>query len=437
MLNKIISRSVLIIADVIVVLSSIILAVFFRRLLNLVWDLPVINYSYVTFEATYVTLILILAYFGVYTKRFDFWHESKLIIKACFLSFVLLLAGLVLGQNAEFYSRSTLILIFVFCAICLPISKLFLKKYLFKLGVWRKSARVISENEKFKNQLFEDHYLGYIKSSGLGLGTIFIDSGSISRERLDKIIENNLIKSREIIFTPVLSSYDFSKSHIFNMFDSRVNIFSVENKLLSLTNQIIKYSIDYILTILLAIFWLPLLAVVAILIKLEDPKGNIFFKQKRLGLNGQEFLCYKFRSMYSDQSFMDKWLRENPDEKAYYDKYHKYKNDPRVTKVGAFLRKTSLDEVPQLVNVLKGEMSLVGPRPYMVTEKEDIGQKSNLVLAVKPGITGLWQVSGRSEIDFNSRVEIDIWYMKNWSIWNDVVILLKTIRTVFRRNGAY
>ena len=100
------------------------------------------------------------------------------------------------------------------------------------------------------------------------------------------------------------------------------------------------------------------------------------------------------------------------------------------------LRKTSLDEIPQLLNVLKGDMSLVGPRPYMIIEKEDIGQKSSLVLAVKPGVTGLWQVSGRSDVDFSSRVEMDVWYMKNWSLWNDIVILLKTIGVVLKRDGA-
>ncbi|HDL2943609.1 TPA: sugar transferase, partial [Mannheimia haemolytica] len=120
--------------------------------------------------------------------------------------------------------------------------------------------------------------------------------------------------------------------------------------------------------------------------------------------------------MYSDQSFMADWLEMNPEEKAYYNIYHKYMNDPRITKVGSFLRKTSLDELPQLLNVFKGEMSLIGPRPYMVIEKKDIGNKISLVLGVKPGITGLWQVSGRSDTDFDTRVQMDVWYMKNWSL---------------------
>ncbi|PJG83534.1 UDP-phosphate galactose phosphotransferase [Caviibacterium pharyngocola] len=413
------------------------LAVSVRKSLNLFFDVPVIGYSYITFGGVYVTLILMLIYFGVYTKRFDFWHESRIILKSCFLSFVMLFAGLALGQYAEFYSRSTLILIFIFSSITIPLSKLFVKKFLFKLGFWQKPAKVISNNEEFKNQLFEDRYLGYVKVQGLERGTIFIDGQSIDKEKLNRIIEKNIKNSRKIIFTPVLSGYDFSHSYIYNMFNSRTNIFTLENELLSKYNKFIKSVLDYSLTLLSSILWIPLLVVIAIWIKLDDPKGKVFFKQKRLGLDGKEFMCYKFRSMYSDQSFMEQWLKDNPDEKAYYDKYHKYINDPRVTRSGSFLRKTSLDEIPQLLNVLKGEMSIVGPRPYMVSEKDDIGSKSSLVLAVKPGITGLWQVSGRSEVDFDSRVDIDVWYMKNWSLWNDIVILLKTIATVLGRNGAY
>ena len=437
MFNKVLSSLILVIADIFAIFLSIALAVSFRLLLNLFWDLPVIDYSYVSFTAIYVTLIVLLTYFGIYTKRFDFWHESKLLMKASFLSFILLLAGLALGQNSEYYSRSTLIFTFILTSLCIPLIKMWLKPTLFRFGLWKKPAKVISDNDDFKNQLFEDHYLGYVKVSGLERGVIFIDGQSIEKERLNRIIESNISNSREIIFTPVLNGYDFSHSYIYNMFNSRTNIFTLENELLSNVNRLVKNILDYFIVITLLPFWLPVLAIIAIIIKVEDPKGQILFKQKRLGVNGKEFLCYKFRSMYSDQSFMSQWLKEHPEEKKYYEKYHKYINDPRITKIGSFLRKTSLDEIPQLLNVLKGDMSLVGPRPYMIVEKNDIGQKSSLVLAVKPGITGLWQVSGRSEVDFSGRVEMDVWYMKNWSLWNDIVILIKTFQIVLKREGAY
>ena len=132
-----------------------------------------------------------------------------------------------------------------------------------------------------------------------------------------------------------------------------------------------------------------------------------------------------------------KILVDNPQEIINYEIYHKYDNDPRITKIGSLLRKTSLDELPQIFNVLKGEMSLIGPRPYMPNERSKMGNNIDIILAVKPGITGLWQVSGRNEVDFASRVALDVWYVRNWSIWNDIVILLKTIQVVLFRKGAY
>ena len=435
-MNKFLSVVVLILIDVISIFISIFMAVSLRKILNLFFDVPVIDYSYLLFVSVYITFIFILGYFGVYTKRFDFWHETRLVVRSSFLSFAILLAGLMLGQNSEYYSRSTLVLIFLLTAIIIPISKLFVKRFLFGIGLWKETAKVITDNENFKAALFEDYYLGYVKSSDSKHNTLFIDSVNLNKDKLNKIIEDNIRNSREIIFTPVLNGYDFSQAYIYNVFNSRTNVFTLENKLLSKLNKIIKAATDYMLVVCSIFFWGPVLILIAFWLKREEPKGDILFKPRRLGINAKEFFCYKFRTMHSDQSFMPKWLENHPEEKAYYEIYHKYMHDPRITKVGEFLRKTSLDELPQLLNVLRGEMSLIGPRPYMVIEKKDIGRKAPLVLAVKPGITGLWQVSGRSDIGFNERVEIDVWYMKNWSLWNDIVILLKTISTVLGRGGA-
>lgn len=436
-MNKIITKLSLILADLVAIFLSIFIAISLRKSLGLLFILPEIDYSYVAFTYVYLILILMMAYLGIYTKRYDFWHESRLVLQASFLSFIILLSALALGQNAEYYSRSTLVLIFICCAVVLPMAKLLIKGILYKFGIWQLPAKVISENDLFKNELFEDKYLGYVKAKNSEHKIVFIDGSSFDKDKLNTIIEDNIRNSREIIFTPILSGYDFSHSYIYNIFNTRTNIFTLENELLSKTNRISKLLLDYILVLSTSIFWLPILIFIALWIKKEDPRGNIFFMQRRLGVNGKEFMCYKFRSMYSDQSFMQEWLEKNPEEVAYYRMYHKYMNDPRITKIGSFLRKTSLDELPQLLNVLRGEMSLVGPRPYMIIEKKDIGKKAPLVLAVKPGITGIWQVSGRSDVNFETRVEMDVWYMKNWSLWNDFVILIKTFQTVFKRDGAY
>ncbi|WP_208603977.1 sugar transferase, partial [Rodentibacter mrazii] len=200
--------------------------------------------------------------------------------------------------------------------------------------------------------------------------------------------------------------------------------------------KLMKSILDYSLSSLSLPIWGLVILLIALKMKIAEPKGKIFFLQERLGKDGKIFYCYKFRTMVSDQSFMSQWLVDNPEEKDYYETYHKYINDPRITKLGSFLRKTSLDELPQLFNVLKGDMSLVGNRPYMVSEKTKMGNSANLILASKPGITGLWQVSGRSDISFDERLKIDSWYIKNWSIWSDIVILFKTVGVVLRRDGA-
>ena len=183
-------------------------------------------------------------------------------------------------------------------------------------------------------------------------------------------------------------------------------------------------------------FLIIVFSVIILIMKIIEPKGNIFFSQPRLGLNGRHFWCYKFRSMCMNQDFMSEWLKANPDEEEYYKVFKKYKNDPRVTKVGRILRKTSLDELPQILNVLKGEMSIVGPRPYLPSELPDLKEYIDIILSVKPGITGIWQVSGRSDVDFETRAQMDVWYMKNWCIWNDIVIIIKTFKVVLLRKGA-
>ena len=141
--------------------------------------------------------------------------------------------------------------------------------------------------------------------------------------------------------------------------------------------------------------------------------------------------------MYENgEEILHDYIAKHPEEMAYYAKYHKYQNDPRITKIGKFLRKSSLDELPQIINVLKGDMSLVGPRPYMLEEVEKLREELSIILLVKPGITGLWQVSGRNQLTFEKRKELDVWYIQNWSLWSDFIILLKTIKVVLNKKGA-
>lgn len=201
----------------------------------------------------------------------------------------------------------------------------------------------------------------------------------------------------------------------------------LENKIL------LKAMIDYILVIISMPMWLFVMAFIAIGMKILQPSESIFFKQKRIGRFNKAFDCYKFRSMYKNgHEILIQYLKENPDEVEHYKRYHKYRNDPRITKIGHFIRKTSLDELPQLFNVLKLEMSLVGPRPYMIAEKKKIGANIKKITSVRPGLTGLWQVSGGNKLSFHDRVDLDCRYVDNISILGDILILIKTIKIVFK-----
>ena len=194
---------------------------------------------------------------------------------------------------------------------------------------------------------------------------------------------------------------------------------------------LLKAVTDYAIVIAAAPFWLAVVMVVAAVIKINEPGESVFFKQKRIGRFGRPFNCYKFRSMHKNwRKILDDYLERNPAEVRHFAKFHKYEFDPRITKVGGFIRRTSLDELPQLFNVLRLEMSLVGPRPYMFYEKRQIGKNLGKITRVRPGLTGLWQVSGRNEISFDDRVQIDCEYVENLSVWGDIKIFFKTIGIV-------
>ncbi len=170
---------------------------------------------------------------------------------------------------------------------------------------------------------------------------------------------------------------------------------------------------------------------------LKEEEGPIFYEQLRIGKNGKEFRIYKYRSMVinADEK-LKKYLEENEEARKEYKKYKKLKDDPRITKVGEFIRKTSIDEFPQFINVLKGEMSLVGPRPYLHREIEDMGDNYDKIISVKPGLTGYWQVNGRSDKDFEERTDMDVAYVNDRCLWFDIKLIIKTVLKIFGKEGA-
>ena len=199
----------------------------------------------------------------------------------------------------------------------------------------------------------------------------------------------------------------------------------------------IKRFIDIIGSIVGIIILIPMIVVLWIANFISKDNGPIFYTQNRIGKDGKYFKLYKFRSMVvGADEILAKYLAENEEARREYRKYKKLKDDPRVTKIGKFIRKTSIDEFPQFINVLKGEMSLIGPRPYLPREKEDMKEAYYYIITCKPGLTGLWQVSGRSDVDFENRLKLDLEYIEKESFTYDAKLLVKTLVNTVKKDGA-
>ena len=207
------------------------------------------------------------------------------------------------------------------------------------------------------------------------------------------------------------------------------------NNLARPVSRFVKLLFDQATCAMLLVLASPLLLAIAMLVRRDG--GPALFGHRRIGVRGRQFRCLKFRSMVADSDrVLQDLLARDPAARAEWDETQKLRDDPRITPIGKFLRSTSLDELPQLLNVLRGEMSLVGPRPIVDAEVARYGNAISFYHEARPGITGLWQVSGRSDTTYDYRVRLDVWYVRNWSLWHDVTILLKTVPTVLARKGA-
>ena len=427
-----VSRLILVCFDLVAIILAIIFAFYTRELLSGVIAVPFSKSldDFLSLYMLYISIIGILTYEGVYTKRFDFWHESKQIIKALFLAFLVVLAYLAITKSVEDVSRFVIIFTFIYAAFTLPFIKFFVKRTLGKNGLWQRKAKVYGSDEFIENEIFSNKYLGYVKSNGSNAKTVFINAQNIPAEKLSSIINKEIKTTHEVIFIPWMKEYELS--------NTRTNLIQIKNRLKSKYRVFLQTFFNYLLAICILPILLPIIGILAYLIKKESP-GPVFFAHNRIGKNGKVIPTLKFRSMYSDaKERLEKLLEEDDDVRKEWQTNFKLKDDPRVTKLGKIMRKTSLDELPQIFNVLKGEMNFVGPRPVIQQEIEQYYKEdSDYYFMVKPGITGLWQVSGRSDTDYDFRISTDKWYVTNWSLWLDVVILFKTVKVVLFREGAY
>jgi undecaprenyl-phosphate galactose phosphotransferase len=421
------------------------------------------------------TLILFFIFSKLYTKRLPLWDEVVKLIKTVSSAIIAILVILTLTKLNIRYSRIIIILLWLFSLFFIPFFRVAGKSLLYRLGIWKERVIVVGTSElavkSVRGFLNEKHFgyfiVGFINFDGTeSKHLIEINNVSIpilgDINNFESIVKQYSI-SRVVVAVPNLSGPELSSlialiqtcvskivvvpdskgipilnTELLHLFNEQIFLLKVNNNLKLLSNRVIKRSLDILLAALSLPIVIPVLICIYFLVKF-DSKGDVFYSQKRIGRNGRLFNFIKIRTMYeNNEEILENYLKQNPIKKEEWDKYKKLKGyDPRITKIGRFLRKTSLDEIAQIVNIIKGDMSFIGPRPYLPREKEDMGSYYNKIILARPGISGLWQISGRNNKTFEERLELDTWYVANWSLWLDLEILLKTIKVVLKGEGAY
>ncbi|WP_370429469.1 undecaprenyl-phosphate galactose phosphotransferase WbaP [Klebsiella aerogenes] len=402
-----------------------------------------------------------------YFYRKTFWFELKEILRTLVIFAVIEIA--VIAFTTWTYSRSLWMITWLFVMILVPVSRMVTKKILNTLGYWQRDTWVIGSGENAyeaykaisSERNLSLNIVGFIaseggKSAGDNIDGINVLSNDINwltaidkktqfivavesnqSEMRNTWLRNFMIKGfRYVSVIPTLRGMPLDSTDMSFIFSHEVMIFRVQQNLAKWSSRVLKRLFDIAGSIAIIIVLSPILFYISRKVKKDG--GPAIYGHERIGKDGKSFKCLKFRSMViNSKEVLENLLVNDAAAKQEWDATFKLKNDPRITKIGGFLRRTSLDELPQLFNVLKGEMSLVGPRPIITAELERYNDEVDYYLLSKPGMTGLWQVSGRSDVDYETRVYLDAWYVKNWSMWNDIAILFKTIGVVLKKDGAY
>lgn len=456
-------KSFNIVIDAFALLLSFVFSLFLR--FSFIFKNIDIKWYIYSFLIIMVTDLLVLYFKGLYEKNFSNVFEQVSIIFEGLIYSTSLYIIMSYSIKNTIFSRLTLGYFIILSFIFQVIGKyfiLYLIKKEYSKGKGLVNTIVIGEIQLFSENLIKEidtkHVFGlkilgvlskYVENSSFlnCVGDIKDFKKIINEYNVKSIIITSKVDNVEEIIDYCLLKYisiytlgnavDLMNYPVEIVFIEDTPILKIKDVLISGTTARLKRLIDFMLSLFLIIILSPLLVLISILIKITSP-GPILFKHKRLGLNGKLIDVYKFRTMVVNaQEVLEKILSENPDLKKEYEETFKLKDDPRMTKIGKILRKTSLDELPQLFNVIKGDMSLVGPRPIVLEEINMYKEHGKYLLRVLPGVTGLWQVSGRNNVDYEERIKMDMQYIMNWNLWLDLNILFKTIPAVLKKDGAY
>lgn len=458
---------VLMALDYIAVLAAEELALFSR--FHSFWNVKSMHIGHVNYWFT-VPIVFILFFHvqKLYKIRSQFWQVIPKIFHGCNYGILAVIVLMYIAKVSEQSSRLFVAFLWIYSFILVTIFRYVAKKIMGKQNVLQLPV-IIAGAGPVANALAKgirnDVGMGY-KILGLvtdrvpkgeyledlpvlgklddidtvlaktGVQTVMLAITAKPPKWVNEYIRHVQLLVKNVIFVPNLIELPMGNLEAEALFDEKIILLGVKNNLARPWNIFIKTLFDYVLTILGLIAISPILSYVAWKIKSDSP-GPIIYDGERIGKNGKLFKCYKFRSMYTNgDAILEKYLEENPEKRVEWETYHKLDDDPRVTPIGKFIRKTSIDELPQLINVLLGDMSLVGARPYLPREKAEMCNAYHTIILAKPGITGYWQVNGRSDVDFVNRTKMDCWYICNWQIWMDIALLWKTVWVVLNRDGA-
>lgn len=425
---------------------------------------------YLSFILTMVPFwVIIFALAGLYSSRpaRARWGEFTKVFLAVSAAIMFFVVWVFLSRTL-FFSRLIVLYAWPIGIFFVFIGRLFLgqiQRWLFTYGLGVRSVVIIGQSvtaETLKRELESDQELGYNVINGLLKPDLEALKSFLKNHSVDEIIvaDSDLPTHLMLDLIALAEEYGIRFRLVPNLLDVKstnvevetlaaVPILAFRQTPLGGWASIIKRIFDVILSGLALFLLSPIYVLIGLLVKLDSP-GPVYYRHKRLGYNKKPFYLYKFRSMKLEYCVGDSFQRKSDEEvfvkelkskklAQQFKKDQKLRSDqdPRVTRVGRFLRKTSLDELPQFFNVFLGQLSLVGPRPIIEDELERYGQYRHRLFIVKPGVTGLWQVSGRSDMPYADRVKLDMYYIENWSLWTDFVILVKTFFVVLFRKNAY
>jgi undecaprenyl-phosphate galactose phosphotransferase len=451
---------VLVVGDVFAVGLSYIIAYFVRNLVfhgGLPYGPDLLPLDMLS-EKAYLLAIypFVFAYEGLYTRRLAGWEETRRYFRGMFIS-TAVVTILLFMVRIWIVSRVVVLLALVVGVLFVPLVRAVLKRLVVAVGLRSQPLVVVGSAAAaglLRREIAAHRSLGYevvelvsragadepvrsmLERSTRHQGaTVVVLSDAFTPEELGAIFRFAEQRFASLMVVPNTALLQSSAAEVEQI--GSLVVMKYRYNLLRPFNTLVKRAFELAAGVVLLVLFAPLLGVLAVLVRASSA-GPVLFRQPRIGRHRRLFDCLKFRTMYADaEARLDVLLKESPDVREEWERYGRITNDPRVTPVGRFLRRYSLDELPQLLNVVRGEMALVGPRPYLPSETGRVGDYLDRIVRVRPGMTGLWQVSGRAALPFAERTLLDEYYIRNWSLWMDFSILLRTVRAVLGARGAY